>query len=281
MKPFKNSLWAILLLALSFSVPSVAAGFGPGGGGAIVGAASTVATKNLTANRALVSNSSGKIAVASSITSTELGYLDGVTSGIQTQFSGKADSSHNHAAADINSGTVATARLGSGTASSSTYLRGDQTWATVSAGDEWQSATQASNGNSLTLTLSPTGNVFQIVGQITSASASSATEIEFNGSTGGHSYRHLFSAGEDSNSGGYFPPGIVGSGVTVYFHGFIHRKGEEITAVLTVTLPDSENSVSVVKKTITGASAITSLRFLSNQASGIGAGSFAMAKKIA
>lgn len=33
----------------------------------------------------------------------------------------------------LTSGTLATARLGSGTASSSTYLRGDQTWAAVSA----------------------------------------------------------------------------------------------------------------------------------------------------
>lgn len=45
---------------------------------------------------------------------------------------GRALASHNHAAGDIASGTVATARLGSGTASSSTYLRGDQTWATIS-----------------------------------------------------------------------------------------------------------------------------------------------------
>ena len=34
----------------------------------------------------------------------------------------------------LSSGTVATARLGSGTASSSVYLRGDGTWAAVSAG---------------------------------------------------------------------------------------------------------------------------------------------------
>lgn len=44
---------------------------------------------NLTASRALVSDSSGKIAV-SDVTSTELGYLDGVTSSIQTQLNGKA-----------------------------------------------------------------------------------------------------------------------------------------------------------------------------------------------
>lgn len=144
----------------------------------------------------------------------------------------------------------------------------------------WQSVTQASNGNSLTLTLDPVGDLFEIVGENISNSASSANELEFNGSTGGHSYRHLFSAGEDANAGGYFPPGVVGSGVTCYFHGFVYRQGETITAALTATLPDSENSVSVVKKTITGATAITSLRLLSSQANGIGAGSFVKMRKV-
>lgn len=54
----------------------------------ITGGASTIASSNLTANRALISNSSGKVAV-SSITSTELGYLGGVTSNIQTQLNNK------------------------------------------------------------------------------------------------------------------------------------------------------------------------------------------------
>lgn len=57
----------------------------------ITGGASTITDDNLTANRALVSNSSGKVAV-SAVTSTELGYLDGVTSNIQTQLNSKLSS---------------------------------------------------------------------------------------------------------------------------------------------------------------------------------------------
>ena len=49
----------------------------------------------LTASRALISDGSGHPAV-SGVTSTELGYLDGVTSSIQTQLNGKAASSHTH-----------------------------------------------------------------------------------------------------------------------------------------------------------------------------------------
>jgi len=56
---------------------------------AITGGASTITTSNLTANRALLSDGSGKVAV-SATTNTELGYLSGVTSAIQTQLSGKA-----------------------------------------------------------------------------------------------------------------------------------------------------------------------------------------------
>jgi hypothetical protein len=54
----------------------------------ITGGASTITSSNLTVSRALESNGSGKVAV-SSVTSTELGYLSGVTSAIQTQFSNK------------------------------------------------------------------------------------------------------------------------------------------------------------------------------------------------
>ena len=56
----------------------------------VVGGASTITEDNLTASRALVSNSSGKVAV-STVTSTELGYLDGVTSNVQTQLDKKLE----------------------------------------------------------------------------------------------------------------------------------------------------------------------------------------------
>jgi len=49
--------------------------------------------ENLTASRALVSDGSGDVSV-SAVTSTEVGYLDGVTSAIQTQLDAKASSSY-------------------------------------------------------------------------------------------------------------------------------------------------------------------------------------------
>ncbi|MDC3305078.1 hypothetical protein OAV13_01000, partial [bacterium] len=55
----------------------------------IAGAVSTITTADLTASRAMVSDGSGKVAI-SAITATELGYLDGVSSAIQTQLDAKA-----------------------------------------------------------------------------------------------------------------------------------------------------------------------------------------------
>jgi len=54
----------------------------------ITGGASTITSSNLTATRALVSDGSGKVSV-STVTSTELGHLSGVTSAIQTQLDAK------------------------------------------------------------------------------------------------------------------------------------------------------------------------------------------------
>ena len=54
----------------------------------ITGAATTIDTEDLTASVAMVTDSSGKVAV-SAVTATELGYVDGVSSSIQTQLDAK------------------------------------------------------------------------------------------------------------------------------------------------------------------------------------------------
>ncbi len=71
----------------------------------ITGAATTIASSNLTASKALVSNKNGKIAVVDT-TSTELGYVHGVTSAIQTQLNNKAASNHNHSYLPLSGGTM-------------------------------------------------------------------------------------------------------------------------------------------------------------------------------
>lgn len=75
----------------------------------ITGGASTIASADLTASRALESNASGKVAV-SSVTSTELGYLSGVSSAIQTQLGTKLTASNN--LSDVSSASSARTNLG-------------------------------------------------------------------------------------------------------------------------------------------------------------------------
>lgn len=86
----------------------------------ITGGATTITNNNLTENRAVVSDANGKIAV-SDVTSTELGYLDGVTSNIQTQLnnSGKITSS-----GGFQGGTGASATFGAAIGNSATAYSG-------------------------------------------------------------------------------------------------------------------------------------------------------------
>lgn len=88
----------------------------------ITGAATTITNSNLTANKALISDSSGKVG-ASSTTSTEIGYVHGVKSAIQDQIDGKANKVHNHlyAASDVAGGSATSSkRLDSTSIGSST-----------------------------------------------------------------------------------------------------------------------------------------------------------------
>ena len=94
----------------------------------ITGAATTIDDANLTASRAVISNASGKVAV-SAVTDTELGYLDGVTSAIQTQINSKIDGTSLNAS-NLDSGTVNDARL---PASISSDITGNAATATTAA----------------------------------------------------------------------------------------------------------------------------------------------------
>jgi len=66
----------------------------------ITGAATTIVSNDLTASKAVISNANGKIDV-SDTTSTELGYVHGVTSAIQTQIDNKVTKN-----SDITAGTA-------------------------------------------------------------------------------------------------------------------------------------------------------------------------------
>lgn len=55
-------------------------------------------------------------------TTQELNYMDGVTSNVQTQLNGKAATSHNHNASNINAGTLDIARIPTGTSASTVAL---------------------------------------------------------------------------------------------------------------------------------------------------------------
>ena len=78
-------------------------------------------TNSFTASRALISNGSGNVAV-SAVTSTELGYLDGVTSAIQTQLNGKVNGASNL----TTSGRIVTVSA-AGTVTESSTALGDLT----------------------------------------------------------------------------------------------------------------------------------------------------------
>ena len=82
------------------------------------GAISTVYKDNLTASRAIVSDGSGKLAI-SAVTATEVGYLDGVSSAVQTQLTaGVTESTALEARRTANiAGAVSTITTGNLTAS--------------------------------------------------------------------------------------------------------------------------------------------------------------------
>lgn len=125
----------------------------------IVGGASTITDDNLVANRALVSNSSGKVAV-SAVTATELGYLDGVTSNIQTQLNKKLESAPVTSVNTKTGAVVLTATdVGAVAASDVTQTLGSSTTKVPSEKAVTDALSGAGAGDMLKSTYDPTGSV--------------------------------------------------------------------------------------------------------------------------
>ena len=99
----------------------------------ITGAATTITSSNLTASRALVSDGSGKVAT-NAVTSTELGYLSGVTSSIQTQINSKISTSKSFLITFLDN-TVAASTTSYITFSSATFLTVEANRLTVAPAD--------------------------------------------------------------------------------------------------------------------------------------------------
>ena len=166
----------------------------------ITGAATTIDTEDLTASRALISNSSGKVAV-SAITSTELGYLDGVSSNIQTQLNTKVTSSGVTSVATgtgLTGGTITS----TGTISLDTTLGAVGTYAmlgrtgngTIIAGQTYTNSSSGANNNNAGLVFSgfASGNTF---------SDDTAADIRGNSATGvWRAMGHVAATGRNSST---------------------------------------------------------------------------------
>lgn len=139
----------------------------------------TPTTSTQAANKSYVDGVAGAGAPDASPSTKGIVQLTGDLGGSATAptvpgLAGKADTSHTHAAADITSGTISSARLGSGTANGTTYLRGDGTWATPAGGSG-----DASSINGVTVSGTPSA------GQVIKATSASAATWQSDALGGG------------------------------------------------------------------------------------------------
>jgi hypothetical protein len=134
--------------------------------------ASNIASGTIANARTTASDANG----ASTIVARDVNGSFTANVGTFTTVSGAGGGLTSINASNLSSGTVATARLASGTANATTYLRGDQTWATVSASTTITNDTTTNATYYPTITTATSGSI--------SAANVSSTKLFFNPSTG-------------------------------------------------------------------------------------------------
>jgi hypothetical protein len=171
---------------------------------AITGGASSVVTANLTASRALVSDGSGKIAASATTTTTEVGYLAGVTSAIQTQLNGKL----NLTGGTLTGGLIGTTGSFSSSGSGNTFNIDHTSGSGIAL-----NITKAGNGEGLVINkTSGSGNALSVTGS-TSLGSLSGTSATFSGGITTNAYSYLFGlriSGNDTGNTIYQATGALG-----------------------------------------------------------------------
>jgi hypothetical protein len=202
---------------------------------AITGGASSVVTANLTASRALVSDGSGKIAASATTTTTEIGYLAGVTSAIQTQLNGKL----NLTGGTLTGGLIGTTGSFSSSGSGDTFTIGHTSGSGIAL-----NITKGGNGEGLVINkTSGSGNALSVTGS-TSLGSLSGTTATFSGILTTPQVKAATSAGLsiNANSGTQVADfGAGGSANITFFGGLSGTSATFSTSGLPLTLSTSGN----------------------------------------